>query len=78
VIVTNVSDETVGQVSVVLTKLVAGAVLVNKTGATTAGDPYITTTVSGGLKPGASVNIPVTLTFTGTANATFMPVPYAN
>jgi hypothetical protein len=76
-ILTNNSEGTITQGSVVLTKLVSGATLVGASGTTAAG-PYITTSFVGGLKPGQSVRIPITLTFTGTANATFIPVTYAN
>lgn len=74
---TNTSEETINQVYVRLTNLTAGAALANATG-TANGSPYISKSFPSGLKPGASVNIPLSFTNTSNAKISFVPVTYSN
>jgi hypothetical protein len=74
---TNTGEETIGQVYVSFTNLTSGVTLLNASG-TNNGSPYISQSFAAGLKPGASISIP--LSFSNPSNTTinFIPVTYRN
>ncbi len=76
-IVTNTSGETITQVAISFTNLTANVTLTNASG-TLNGSPYILKSIATGLKPGASVSIPLSFKVTPNANVNinFTPVTY--